>query len=50
MNLLLNDLRLLSAPPAEEIAKREEKVKEIIRQLGHKYILSRPMPKIKQGN
>lgn len=44
--MLLNDFRLLSAPPADVLVRREEQIKSIIQQLGHKYRLSRPMPKI----
>ena len=46
---IIKDFRMLSAPPAEAIAKREEQIKEMIEKLGHKYRLSKPMPKIKQG-
>lgn len=46
MYALLNDFSKLSPPPAEEVAKREELVRDIIEKLGHKYRLSRPMPKI----
>lgn len=44
--MLLNDFRILPAPPVEAITKREEEIKRIIKDLGHKYLLSRPMPKI----
>ena len=40
MYQLINDLRRLSPPPAEAIAKRDEQVRVIINALGHKYRLS----------
>jgi hypothetical protein len=46
MYTLINDFMKLSKPPAEAIAKREEAVKQIIQQMGHKYRLARPMPRI----
>ena len=45
---LINDFRMLSSPPAEEMAKREQQITEMIEKLGHKYRLSKPMPKIKK--
>jgi len=33
-------------PPAEAITKREELVRDIIEKMGHKYRLSRPMPRV----
>ena len=36
---LINDFRLLSAPPTEALVKREEQVKSIIQQMGDKYRL-----------
>lgn len=47
MVVLLDSFIKLSKPPAEVIAKRDEAVKQIIKQMGHKYLLSRPMPRIK---
>ena len=44
--LQLNDFRNLSAPPADALAKRDEAVRILINAMGHKYRLSRPMPKI----
>lgn len=46
MYALIKDFRMLSAPPTDALVKREEEIKRIIEQLGHKYRLSRPMPKI----
>ena len=43
---IINNFIKLSPPPADAIAKREEQVKSIIQQMGHKYRLSRHMPKI----
>jgi hypothetical protein len=40
------DFRKLSPPPAEAIAKRNEQVELLKQQLGHKYLLSKPMPRI----
>lgn len=46
MYILLNDFMKLSKPSPEATAKREEAVKQIIQQMGHKYRLARPMPRI----
>jgi len=46
MYTLINDFIKLSKPPAEAVAKREEAVKALIQQMGHKYRLSKPMPRI----
>ena len=43
----LNDFRRLSSPPAEVIAQRDAKIVELISQLGFKYLLSKPMPRVK---
>jgi hypothetical protein len=45
--MILNDLRKLSSPPADAMAKRDAKVAELKNQLGHKYLLSKPMPRVK---
>jgi hypothetical protein len=42
----LIDFRKLSAPPAEAITKSNEQIELLKQQLGHKYLLSKPMPRI----
>jgi hypothetical protein len=43
---LLIDFRKLSAPPADITAKRDAKIEELKQQLGHKYLLSKPVPRV----
>ena len=43
----LNDFRRLSPPPIESLVKRDEKIAELKKQLGHKYLLSKSMPRVK---
>lgn len=45
--MILKDFRFLSAPPAEAIANRATKVAELKQQLGHKYLLSKSLPRVK---
>ena len=45
--MILKDFRFLSAPPADAIASRATKVVELKKQLGHKYILSKSLPRVK---
>jgi hypothetical protein len=47
---MIVDFRNLSNPPKSEIEKHAQKVQEVIQQLGHKYRLARPMPRITQGS
>lgn len=46
---MIVDFRKLSNPPQSEIDKHAQKVQEVIQQLGHKYRLARPMPRINKG-
>lgn len=42
----LIDFRKISPPPAEALTKRNQLVEELKRQLGHKYLLSKSMPRV----
>ena len=46
MNEILKDFRHLSPPPKEAIDKRNELVKALVAQMGHKYRLATPMPRV----
>jgi hypothetical protein len=46
MSEMLIDFRKLSAPSKDAIAKRNEKIEELKKQLGTKYLLARLMPRI----
>ena len=43
---VLTNFYRLSSPPQSELDKRDAAVKEIINKMGHKYCLSRSMPRI----
>lgn len=43
---LLIDFRKLSPPPADVLAKRDQIIEELKKQLGHKYLLSKPVPRV----
>lgn len=45
---MITNFRYLSNPPQSELDKYNEKVQVLIKQLGDKYRLSEPMPKIQQ--
>lgn len=45
---LLNSLYNLSNPSKEEMDKHMEKVAQVKLSMGHKYRLSRPMPKVQK--
>jgi len=45
--MLLDNFYRLSAPPAVAIKKREKRVAEVIAEMGHKYALSKSMPRIR---
>lgn len=47
---MIVDFRNLSKPPQSEIDKHAQKVSQLIQQLGHRYRLARPMPRITQGS
>jgi hypothetical protein len=42
----LIDFRNIPAPPAEAVAKRNQIIEELKKQLGHKYLLSKPVPRV----
>jgi hypothetical protein len=46
MNEILKDFRHLSPPPKEALDKRNELVKALVAQMGHKYRLATPMPRV----
>jgi len=45
--MLLDNFYRLSAPPTVAVKKREKQVAAIVAQMGHKYVLSKPMPRIR---
>lgn len=45
--MLLDNFYRLSAPPAVAVKKREKRVAEVVAHMGHKYVLSKSMPRIK---
>lgn len=45
--MLLDNFYKLSAPPKDAMKKREKRVAEIVAQMGHKYALSKSMPRIR---
>lgn len=42
----LIDFRNISSPPADAFTKRDQQIEELKKQLGHKYLLSKPMPRV----
>lgn len=42
----LIDFRNIPAPPLAEMLKRDELIEQLKQQLGHKYLLSKPMPRV----
>ena len=46
MSEQLVDFRNLTPPPQEAIQKRDEQIELLKQQLGHKYLLSKPLPRI----
>jgi hypothetical protein len=46
MYQMLNDFRYLTPPPKEALDKRNELVKALVAQMGHKYRLATPMPRV----
>lgn len=46
-DVLLDNFYRFPAPDANAIKKREKQIKQIIEDMGHKYRLSRSMPKVK---
>lgn len=45
--MVLNNFYRLSAPPKEEVEKHQQRVAEVIAKMGHRYVLSKPMPRIR---
>lgn len=46
-DVLLDNFYRFPAPDANAVKKREKQIKQIIEDMGHKYRLSRSMPKVK---
>ena len=46
MSEQLVDFRKLSPPPKEAVEKRNEQIALLKQQLGHKYLLDKPMPRV----
>ena len=46
--MIIDSLYGLSAPDPKLVANRAVKIAEQITQLGHKYLLSKPLPRIKK--
>jgi hypothetical protein len=42
----LIDFRNIPSPPMEAITKRDQMIEELKKQLGHKYLLSKPVPRV----
>jgi hypothetical protein len=42
----LIDFRNIPPPPVEAVAKRNQIIEELKKQLGHKYLLSKPVPRV----
>jgi len=45
--MLLNNFYRLSSPPSVAMKKRDRQVAAIVAQMGHKYVLSKPIPRIR---
>lgn len=46
--MIIDSLYGLSAPDQKSIADRAEKIAKQIKQMGYKYLLSKPLPRIKK--
>jgi hypothetical protein len=42
----LIDFRKISPPPADAVTRRDQMIEALKKQLGHKYLLSKPMPRV----
>jgi hypothetical protein len=42
----LIDFRNIPPPPLAEMLKRDELIEKLKQQLGHKYLLSKPIPRV----
>ena len=47
MIMQLIDFRKLSSPAKDAVTKRDQQVELLKQQLGHKYLLSKSMPRVK---
>ena len=47
MDLVLDNFYKMPSPDVATLKKREKQVKQIIEDMGHKYRLARPMPKVR---
>jgi len=45
--MIIKSLYGLTPPSQKELADRDAKIAEAIKQMGHKYLLSKSMPRIK---
>ena len=46
-NMIIKSLYGLTPPSQKEVADRDAKIAQAIKEMGHKYLLSKPMPKIR---
>jgi hypothetical protein len=46
-NMIIKSLYGLKPPSPKEVADRDAKIAQAIKQMGHKYRLSKPMPRIR---
>ena len=45
--MIIKSLYGLKPPSQKEMADRDAKIAQAIKQMGHKYLLSKPLPRIK---
>jgi len=45
--MIIKSLYGLTPPSQKELADRDAKIAQAIKQMGHKYLLSKPMPRIR---
>ena len=46
-SMIIKSLYGLKPPSQKEVADRDAKIAEAIKAMGHKYLLSKPMPRIR---
>jgi hypothetical protein len=46
-HMVIKSLYGLTPPSQKEVADRDAKVAQAIKEMGHKYLLSKPMPRIR---
>jgi hypothetical protein len=46
-NMIIKSLYGLKPPSQKEVADRDAKIAQAKKQMGHKYLLSKPMPRIR---